>query len=89
MRNSGINDGHFEHYRLVGTSYVPKFAIPKSLNISIPEFAVPNLTQKFQTAGLFSQMIADKFFQKFRAFLQGWFDKFYPGGLGQFTAFNP
>jgi hypothetical protein len=47
------------------------------------------LTQKFQTAWLFTQMKANKFFQEIRTFVQSRLGKFYPAGFGQFAAFNP
>lgn len=51
--------------------------------------SLPDLTQKLQAAGLFSQMIANKFFQKIGAFRQTGSAKPYPGRFGQFAALNP
>ena len=64
--------------------FYPPFFIPLSAFSSSPY-----LTQEFQATGLFSKVIAYKFFQKLRALPQGSWRKFYSGGLGQVSAFDP
>ena len=64
--------------------------LPSTFAIRASTFqCISNLTQKFQTARLFTQMIAYKFFQKFRAFFERGLRKLNPSRFGQVTAFNP
>ena len=50
---------------------------------------VPDLTQEFQTARLFAQMVADKFFQKLRAFFKRLRAEFHACRFGYISAGNP